>query len=152
MPIPFKILTAAFSRIMDHVIKHKSPQTGFVNMTMSFLYSDDLHSNQISIWHVNKGSYWCSIWMVQWVRAGVSSVKWNVFKCCLNLALQIYYLQKHDWFYIDLVGLCVCLCACVMENCETPTVILTAVSLGFKCSGKCLFCQQCSRAPNEGWV
>lgn len=36
----------------------------------------------------------------------------RVFKCCLNLALQIYYLQKHNWFYIDLVGVCVSVCMC----------------------------------------
>ncbi len=37
------------SRIMHHVTKIKSSQTGFLNMTMSSLYSNDLHSHQISI-------------------------------------------------------------------------------------------------------
>ncbi len=34
---------------MHHVIKLKSSQTGFLNMTMSSLYSNGLHSHQISI-------------------------------------------------------------------------------------------------------
>ncbi len=37
------------SRIMHHVTKLKSSQTGFLNMTMSSLCSNDLHSHQISI-------------------------------------------------------------------------------------------------------
>ncbi len=37
------------NRIMHHVTKLKSSQTGFLNMTMSSLYSNDLHSHQISI-------------------------------------------------------------------------------------------------------
>ncbi len=40
---------ATSSRIMHHVTKIKSSQTGFLNMTMSSLYSNDLHSHQISI-------------------------------------------------------------------------------------------------------
>ncbi len=40
---------ATSSRIMLHVTKLKSSQTGFLNMTMSSLYSNDLHSHQISI-------------------------------------------------------------------------------------------------------
>ncbi len=38
-----------FSRIMHHVTKLKSSQTGFLSMTMSSLYSNGLHSHQISI-------------------------------------------------------------------------------------------------------
>ncbi len=37
------------SRIMHHVTKLKSSQTGFLNMTMSSRYSNGLHSHQISI-------------------------------------------------------------------------------------------------------
>ncbi len=40
---------ATSSRIMHRVTKLKSSQTGFLNMTMSSLYSNDLHSHQISI-------------------------------------------------------------------------------------------------------
>ncbi len=40
---------ATSSRIIDHVTKLKSSQTGFLNMTMSSLYSNGLHSHQISI-------------------------------------------------------------------------------------------------------
>ncbi len=40
---------ATSSRIMQHVTKLKSSQTGFLNMTMSSLYSNGLHSHQISI-------------------------------------------------------------------------------------------------------
>ncbi len=40
---------ATSSRIMHHVTKLKSSQTGFLNMTMSSLYSNGLHIHQISI-------------------------------------------------------------------------------------------------------
>ncbi len=40
---------ATSSRIMHHVTKLKSSQTGFLNMTMSSLYSNGLHSHRISI-------------------------------------------------------------------------------------------------------
>ncbi len=40
---------ATSSSIMHHVTKLKSSQTGFLNMTMSSLYSNSLHSHQISI-------------------------------------------------------------------------------------------------------
>ncbi len=40
---------ATSSRIIHHVTKLKSSQTGFLNMTMSSLYLNDLHSHQISI-------------------------------------------------------------------------------------------------------
>ncbi len=40
---------ATSSRIMHHVTKLRSSQTGFLNMTMSSLYSNGLHSHQISI-------------------------------------------------------------------------------------------------------
>ncbi len=40
---------ATSSRIMHHVTKLKSSWTGFLNMTMSSLYSNGLHSHQISI-------------------------------------------------------------------------------------------------------
>ncbi len=42
-------LMATSSRIMHHVTKLKSSQTGFLNMTMSSLYSNGLHSHQTSI-------------------------------------------------------------------------------------------------------
>ncbi len=40
---------ATSSRIMHHFTKLKSSQTGFLNMKMSSLYSNGLHSHQISI-------------------------------------------------------------------------------------------------------
>ncbi len=40
---------ATSSRVMHHVTKLKSSQTGFLNMTMSSLYSNGLHSHQIAI-------------------------------------------------------------------------------------------------------
>ncbi len=43
------LLMATSSRIMHHVTKLKSSRTGFLNMTMSSLYSNGLHSHQISI-------------------------------------------------------------------------------------------------------
>ncbi len=47
---------ATSSRIMHHVRKLKSSQTGFLNITMSSLYSNGLHSHQISI---NRASLGC---------------------------------------------------------------------------------------------
>ncbi len=53
MSIPLWLQCTIFwctsSRIMNHVTKIKSSQTGFLNMTMSSLYSNGLHSHQISI-------------------------------------------------------------------------------------------------------
>ncbi len=43
------LLIANSSRITHHITKLKSSQTGFLNMTMSSLYSNGLHSHQISI-------------------------------------------------------------------------------------------------------
>ncbi len=42
----------------DNVTKLKSSQTGFLNMTMSSLYSNGLHSHQISIQYSNFGMWW----------------------------------------------------------------------------------------------
>ncbi len=49
MTTVYHLLMATSSRIMHHVTKLKSSQTGFLNMTMSSLYSNVLHSHQISI-------------------------------------------------------------------------------------------------------
>ncbi len=49
MTTVYHLLMATSSRIMHHVTKLKSSQTGFLNMTMSSLYSNGLHSHQISI-------------------------------------------------------------------------------------------------------
>ncbi len=43
------LLMSTSSRIMHHVTKLKSSQTGFLNMTLSSIYSNGLHSHQISI-------------------------------------------------------------------------------------------------------
>ncbi len=45
----YHLLIATSSRRMHHVTTLKSSQTGFLNMTMSSLYSNGLHSDQISI-------------------------------------------------------------------------------------------------------
>ncbi len=49
MTTVYHLLMATSSRIMHHVTKLKSSQTSFLNMTMSSLYSNGLHSHQISI-------------------------------------------------------------------------------------------------------
>ncbi len=49
MTTVYHLLMATSSRIMHRVTKLKSSQTGFLNMTMSSLYSNGLHSHQISI-------------------------------------------------------------------------------------------------------
>ncbi len=49
MTTVYHLLMDTSSRIMHHVTKLKSSQTGFLNMTMSSLYSNGLHSHQISI-------------------------------------------------------------------------------------------------------
>ncbi len=45
----YHLLMATSSRITHHVTKLKSSQTGFLNMTLSSLYSNGLQSLQISI-------------------------------------------------------------------------------------------------------
>ncbi len=47
-----------YFRIMHHVTKLKSSQTGFLNVTMSSLYSNGLHSHQISIQYSTFGMWW----------------------------------------------------------------------------------------------
>ncbi len=49
MTTVYHLLMATSSRIIHHVTKLKSSQTGFLTMTMSSLYSNGLHSHQISI-------------------------------------------------------------------------------------------------------
>ncbi len=49
MTTVYHLLMTTSSRIMHHVTKLKSSQTGFLNMEMSSLYSNGLHSHQISI-------------------------------------------------------------------------------------------------------
>ncbi len=49
MTTVYHLLMTTSSRIKHHVTKLKSSQTGFLNMTMSSLYSNGLHSHQISI-------------------------------------------------------------------------------------------------------
>ncbi len=49
MTTVYHLLMATSSRIMHHVTKLKSSQTGFLNMTTSSLYSNGLHIHQISI-------------------------------------------------------------------------------------------------------
>ena len=60
------LLMATSSRITRHVIKRESCQTCFLNMTMSSLYSNGLHSHQISIQQSTFGMWWnrrFSSWM-----------------------------------------------------------------------------------------
>ncbi len=52
------LLMATSSRIMHHVTKPKSSQSGFLNMTMSSVYSNGLHSHQISIQESTFGMWW----------------------------------------------------------------------------------------------
>ncbi len=58
MTTVFPSSDATSSRIMHHVTKLKSSQTGFLNMTMSSLYSNGLHSHQISIQESTFGMWW----------------------------------------------------------------------------------------------
>ncbi len=57
------LLMATSRRIMHHVTKLKSSQTGFLNMTMSSLYSNGLHSHQISIQYSTFGNGRFASWM-----------------------------------------------------------------------------------------
>ena len=45
MTTVYHLLMATSSRITRHVIERESSQTGFLNMTMSSLYSNGLHSH-----------------------------------------------------------------------------------------------------------
>ncbi len=91
------LLMATSSRIMHHVTKLKSSQTGFLNMTMSSLYSNGLHSHQISIQKSTFGMWWnerfiswmcsrqiCSNWVNLSYRYGPKSLR-NVSNTLLNL-------------------------------------------------------------------
>ncbi len=61
MTTVYHLLMTTSSRIMQHVTKLKSSQNGFLNMTMSSLYSNDLHSHQISIQWSTFGMWWNEI-------------------------------------------------------------------------------------------
>ncbi len=52
------LLMATSSSIMHHVRKLKSSESGFLNMTMSSLYSNGLHSHQIPIQLSTFGMWW----------------------------------------------------------------------------------------------
>ncbi len=58
MTTVYHLLMATSSRIMQHVTKLKSSPTGFLNMTMSSLYSNGLHRDQISIQWSTFGMWW----------------------------------------------------------------------------------------------
>ncbi len=55
---PFMTTVYPSSSTMHHVTKLTSSQTGFLNMTMSSLYSNGLHSHQISIQLSTFGMWW----------------------------------------------------------------------------------------------
>ncbi len=103
------LLMANSSRIMHHVTKLKSSQTGFLNMTMSSLYSNGLHSHQISIQLSTFGMLWYrrfASWMCSWricsnyvmlsCQYGLKSLR-NVSNTLLNLyheELRQFWRQK----------------------------------------------------------
>ncbi len=105
------LLMATSSRIMHHVTKLKSFHTGFLNMTMSSLYSNGLHSHQISIHYCTFGMWWnmrfaswmcsrqiCSNCMMRSWQYGAKSLR-NVSNTLLNLChkeLRQFWRQK--WF------------------------------------------------------
>ncbi len=69
------------SRIMHHVTKLKSSQTGFLNMTMSLLYSNGLHSHQISIQQSTFGMWWNG-------RFASRMCSWQICSNCVMLSCQ----------------------------------------------------------------
>ncbi len=90
------LLIATSSRITHHVTKLKSSQTGFLNMAMSSLYSNGLHSHQISIQSSTFGMWWngrFTSWICNWqicsvmlsCQYGPKSLR-NVSKTLLNLS------------------------------------------------------------------
>ncbi len=103
------LLMATSSRIMHHVTKPKSSQSGFLNMTMSSLYSNGLHSHQISIQESTFGMWWngrFASWMYSWqicskcvmpsFQYGSKSLR-NVSNTLLNLCheeLRQFWRQK----------------------------------------------------------
>ncbi len=106
---------ATSSRIMHHVTKLKSSQTGFLNMTMSSLYSNGLHSLQISIQQSTFGMWWngrvaswmcsrqiCNNCVMLSCQYGPKSLK-NVSNTLLNLChgeLRQFWRQKgvQPWY------------------------------------------------------
>ncbi len=100
---------ATSRRIMHHVTKLKSSQTGFLNMTMSSLYSNGLHSHQISIQQNIFGMWWngrfaswmcsrqiCRNFVMITCQYGPKSLR-NVYNTLLNLCheeLRQFWRQK----------------------------------------------------------
>ncbi len=74
------LLMVTSSSIM-HVTKLKSSQTGFLNMTMSSLYSNGLHSHQISIQYSTFGMWWNGRF-TSWMRS------WQICSNCVMLSCQ----------------------------------------------------------------
>ncbi|KAF7652374.1 hypothetical protein LDENG_00097700 [Lucifuga dentata] len=105
MSIPLRpqcthLLMATSSRITRHVTKLKTSQIGFLNMTMSSLYSNGLHSHQISIQYSTFGMWWngrfvswmcsrqiCSNCVMPSCQYGPKSLR-NVSSTLLNLCHQ----------------------------------------------------------------
>ena len=58
MTTVYHVLMDTASRILHNVTKLISSQTGFLNITMSSLYSDGLHSHQISVKQSIFGMWW----------------------------------------------------------------------------------------------
>ncbi len=125
---------ATSSRIMHHVTKLKSSQTGFLNMTMSSLYSNGLHSHQISIQYSTFGIWWngrftswmysrqiCSNCVMLSCQYGPKSLR-NVSNTLLNVCheeLRQFWRQKGvqpgtskvyliKWSVSEWVCVCVC--------------------------------------------
>ncbi len=90
------LLMATSSRIMHHVKKLKSSQTGFLNMTMSSFYSNGLHSHQVSMQSSTFGKFasWmcsrqiCSNCVMLSCRYGPKSLR-NVSNILLNLCQEL---------------------------------------------------------------
>ncbi len=74
------LLMVTSSSIM-HVTKLKSSQTGFLNMTMRSLYSNGLHSHQISIQYSTFGMWWNGRF-TSWMRS------WQICSNCVMLSCQ----------------------------------------------------------------
>ncbi len=109
MSFPLWLQCTHLLMIMHHVTKLKSSQTGFLNMTMSSLYSNDLHSHQISIQQSTFGMWWnerftswmcrrqiCSNCVMLSYQYGPKSLR-NVSNILLNLCheeLRQFWRQK----------------------------------------------------------
>ncbi len=75
---------------MHHVTKLKSSQTGFLNMTMSSLYSNGLHSHQISINRAPLGCGGTEIHIMDVQPTNLQQLRDAIMSICTNISEECF--------------------------------------------------------------